>query len=113
MTISRGSWATKSRMPTARQFLAAATGLDGRIYALGGFVVDPADPRSEQRSRIVEAYTPSTDTWRTVQEMPTARSNLAAAWGPDGRIYAIGGLTGSTSPGGIESFTSLDVVTCI
>ncbi|MBJ7607865.1 MAG: hypothetical protein JF887_00325, partial [Candidatus Dormibacteraeota bacterium] len=39
-------------------------------------------------------YTPSTNSWATVAPMPTARGFLAAATGPDGRIYAIGGYKG-------------------
>jgi N-acetylneuraminic acid mutarotase len=34
-------------------------------------------------------------TWTTVAPLPTARSNLAAAVGPDGLIYAIGGIAGN------------------
>ena len=34
----------------------------------------------------------SLGSWATVASMPTARFDLAAAVGPDGRIYAIGGL---------------------
>ncbi len=35
--------------------------------------------------------TPTTNTWTTAASMPTAREDLAAATGSDGRIYAIGG----------------------
>jgi WD40 repeat protein len=71
-------------MPTARGGLAAVTGPDGRIYAIGG----NAPGKS---LNTVEAYDPTTNTWATVANMPTARVYLTAATGPDGRIYAIGG----------------------
>jgi hypothetical protein len=40
----------------------------------------------------VEAYNPATNTWSTRASMPTARSFLAAAPGPDGQLYVFGGL---------------------
>jgi hypothetical protein len=78
------TWAPVSPMPTARSGLAAVTGPDGRIYAIGGFNNLPL--------ATVEAYDPATGTWTTKAPMPTARNLLAAAVGPDGRIYAIGGF---------------------
>jgi len=79
------TWSAAADM-TARQALAAATGADGRIFAIGG------EGGLQQLSKV-EAYTPSTNTWATVAPMPTARDHLAAARGADGRIYAIGGRT--------------------
>jgi N-acetylneuraminic acid mutarotase len=78
-------------MPTARAALAAVTGLDGRIYAIGGF--------SATRGFVntVEVYTTSTNTWSSVAPMPTPRALLAAATGSDGRIYAMGGVNFSNS----------------
>lgn len=78
------TWTTVKPMPTARLGLAATTGLDGRIYALGGESSNLSTPTA------AEVYTPSTDTWQTLPPMPS-RSHLAAATGLDGSIYAIGG----------------------
>jgi N-acetylneuraminic acid mutarotase len=44
----------------------------------------------------VEAYTPATDTWTTLQPMPTRRLGTAAVAGADGRIYVLGGLVSNT-----------------
>jgi N-acetylneuraminic acid mutarotase len=85
------SYATLAAMPTVRYGLAAATGLDGRIYAIGG-----VDSSSSTLS-TVEAYDPTTNTWTAVAPMPTARYGSAAVTGPDGKIYAIGGLSSSSS----------------
>ena len=41
--------------------------------------------------RTVEIYDPATDTWTSGPPLPLPRTGLAAAVGPDGRIYAIGG----------------------
>jgi uncharacterized repeat protein (TIGR01451 family) len=80
------AWATVAPMPTARYGLAAATGPDGRIYAIGG-----GNTTGTQSFNTVEAYAPGTNTWVTAAPMSTVRSELAAATGTDGRIYAIGG----------------------
>ena len=90
------AWQGAAGMPTPRARLAAVTGPDGRIYALGGFTGEiyegPGNPTG-----IVEAYTPSTNTWQSLASMPTPRISFAAAVGIDGRIYAIGG-TGPSGP---------------
>jgi hypothetical protein len=80
-------------MPTARTDLAAATGPDGRVYAIGGNHGGPDNTFNPVGT--VEAYDPSTNTWSTVAPMPTARNALAAVVGPDGRIYAMGGYAAS------------------
>jgi hypothetical protein len=80
---SANAWTSVAPMPTARRLLATVTGLDGRIYAIGGFNGNILD--------TAEAYDAATNTWSTVAPMRIARAGLAAAAGPDGRIYAIGG----------------------
>jgi hypothetical protein len=85
-------------MPTARGFLAATTGPNGRIYAIGGDTTGSLN--------TVEAYDPATNTWRSMAPMPTARGGLAVATGSDGRIYAMGG---AALVGGVIR-TSLDTV---
>src|SRR2546427_4976019 len=88
------SWTTLTSMPTPRSALAAVTGPDGRIYAIGG--VDTL--RSPEPLATVEAYTVATNTWTTVASLPTPRQLLAAAVGPDGRIYALGGADAAGNP---------------
>lgn len=85
-------------MPSARSSLAAATGPDGRTYAIGG--VDG----SGTIVNTVYAYTPSSDSWVAVAPMPTTRDQLAAATGPDGRIYAIGGFDNGQTLSTVEAY---------
>jgi len=73
-------------LATGRSLLAAATGADGRIYAIGGHEFLTNAP-----TNVVEAYDLVTDTWTTVAPMHAARQGLAAVAGPNGAIYAIGG----------------------
>jgi N-acetylneuraminic acid mutarotase len=89
-TPSTNTWETLASMPTARYSLAAAVGADGRIFAIGG---TGYSNNQLVRGTVVEAYTPSTNTWETVASMPTGRFKLAAASGMDSRIYAFGGTT--------------------
>jgi N-acetylneuraminic acid mutarotase len=70
-------------MTTPRDGLAAATGPDGRIYAIGGFDTDYLSS--------VEAYDVATNSWTHVASMVHPRYTFAAVTGPDKQIYAIGG----------------------
>jgi hypothetical protein len=90
---ANGLWTTASRMPTARGYLAAVLGPDGRIYAIGGLAPGQA------ALRVVEAYDPAHDSWTTVAPLGIARYGLAAAVGSDGRIYAVGGNYDGTTDG--------------
>jgi len=90
-------WSAAASMSTPRDSLAAATGPDGRIYAIGGNGYNTNLPALN----TVEAYSPASDTWTAVAPLPGARTELAAATGHDGRIYAIGGWTGSAGSGAI------------
>jgi N-acetylneuraminic acid mutarotase len=80
------TWTSVANLPAARYSLAATTGPDGRIYALGGIDDTAHDVNT------VYAYTPATNTWdTTVAPLPAALAGFAATTGPDGRIYALGG----------------------
>jgi serine/threonine protein kinase/N-acetylneuraminic acid mutarotase len=89
------TWKSLASMPTARSLLAAVTGPDGRIYAIGG-------ENASGRLGTVEVYDPSTNTWAKAAPMPTARNHLAATLGPDNLIYAIGGV--SSIPNIVEAY---------
>lgn len=45
-----------------------------------------------------------TGTWTTAAAMPTARAQLAAVVGADGKIYAIGGSVGGNASGAVEVY---------
>jgi serine/threonine protein kinase/N-acetylneuraminic acid mutarotase len=80
---SPATWTERQALPRSAYALAAATGSDGRTYAIGGY--------RGAFLKSVDAYTPGTNRWTPVASMATARDGLAAVSGPDGRIYAIGG----------------------
>lgn len=83
-TPSTNTWTTVANMPEPRTGMAAATGTDGRIYAIGG-----------ESAPMVRVYTPGTNTWTILPGLSkhedVGRSGLAAT-AASGRIYAIGGM---------------------
>jgi hypothetical protein len=86
ITPATSAWQTLPALPAPRMCLAAATGADGTIYAIGGEWINGLAQSS------VYAYTPGVDTaWRTMPSLPAPRMCLAAATGADGTLYAIGG----------------------
>lgn len=86
-SFTPGRWTAVAPMHSPRTNLAAATGPDGRIYAIGG---TPGNGYTRGVT-TVEAYDPRTNSWTTVQPMHEGRAGLAATTGPDGKIYAVGG----------------------
>jgi N-acetylneuraminic acid mutarotase len=85
------SWATKSPMPTARNYLGAAFGADGKLYAFGGEVYGAG--RTGIMYDVIEAYNPLTDTWETAGHLPSKLSALAAVSDNLGNIHCVGGYS--------------------
>ncbi len=95
-TPATDSWVSVASLPAPRAGMAVATGADGTIYAIGGW--SGRIGIGSTYHNTVFAYTPATDSWRSVADLPDFRRDLAAAAGPDGTIYAIGGSSISTAP---------------
>jgi N-acetylneuraminic acid mutarotase len=94
------SWATKASLPNGRYGEAAVLAPDGLIYAIGGF---DNNNRSGFLSTVV-AYDSASNTWAAKASMPTARYHLAGAAAPDGRLFAIGGLTVDSAVATVEAY---------
>jgi N-acetylneuraminic acid mutarotase len=99
------TWSTAAPLLSQRAMLAAVTGPDGLIYAIGGFAGNPI--------ANVDAYDPATDTWTSKAPMHSTRTWHAAVLGPDGLIYAIGGATfiAGTGPAAVSSMETFNVTT--
>lgn len=95
---SSSSWSAVASMPGPRSGLGAATGSDGRIYAVGGF-------DGEVSIAKVGAYQPSSHSWSPVGPLSVPRAYLAAAAGGDGRIYAIGGELVGVASAVVEAYS--------
>lgn len=85
---------TCTQMPTPRFSFATAVGKDEVIYTIGGLGDYVASDGTVIRGRLdtVEAYDHKTNIWKTCAPMSVPRAELAAVTGPDGSIYALGGL---------------------
>jgi len=73
-------------LPAGPRQEAPAVELNGEIYFITGF--------DETRNAVsdVEAYNPTTNTWRSVAALPALLHHANAA-GANGRIYVVGGLS--------------------
>jgi N-acetylneuraminic acid mutarotase len=82
-------WAERSPMPTARNHIAAAGAVGGRIYVIGGRIGSVI--MNGDNIDLVESYDPATDSWGALgARMPTARSG--GGYGVyHGKIYVGGG----------------------
>jgi hypothetical protein len=94
------TWSAVAPLPYPRGTFGAATGADGRLYAVGGVTIDP---------NSVEAYSVSSNSWTAAASMLASASFLGVAAGSDGRIYAVGGLqfTGA----GLQTLNTAEVYT--
>jgi RNA polymerase sigma factor (sigma-70 family) len=87
------TWTRKADMPTARMYLCTSAS-GGRIYAFGGSFIEQIGGQSFIAAlKTVEEYSPETDTWTKMADMPTARYLLTASV-VNGKIYVIGGVVG-------------------
>lgn len=104
-------WSSAADLPIARAHLAVVTGPDGLIYAIGGSTREFNGP---DPVATVDAYNPRTNKWTSRADMPTFRSQLGAAVGSDGRIYAVGGSDGVAATEAVEAYTpSTDTWTAV
>jgi hypothetical protein len=82
------TWSQVAPLPTPLNWVQATTGVDGRVYALGGY-----SPACGCITTSAEVYTPSTNSWAQIAPLPAGRVMAMAATGLDGRIYLIGGAS--------------------
>jgi N-acetylneuraminic acid mutarotase len=87
------TWAELADLPEPKRGLGAAVVGDG-IFAIGGS--DGSSPCTGTESASVYRYDILTDAWAQVADLPSARSDLAAAV-KGGKIYVFGGCTGLSS----------------
>jgi hypothetical protein len=76
-----------ARLSAPRASFAAATGGDGRVYAIGGW-------NSGGNLVSVEAYSADDDRWDRVADLNMPHAWFSAAAAADGRIFAFGAYLG-------------------
>jgi hypothetical protein len=90
--LVENSWNTKMPIPQARANLGVVA-VEGKIYAIGGYTATNQEWWGPYQTGFVgtnEMYDPATDTWVTLEPMPTPRANFAIV-AYQGKIYCIGG----------------------
>jgi N-acetylneuraminic acid mutarotase len=97
---------TCTPMPTPRFSFATAVGKDEVIYTIGGLGKYPASDGTMVQGRMdtVEAYNPATNTWKICAPLNVPRAELTAVTGPDGSIYALGGMHNGASCNSVERY---------
>lgn len=73
--------------PEAPRYASTAASLGGCLLALGG-----SDERLEHKSRAVHVYSPLTDSWIRIEDIPVECFACAVARLPAGDIVLIGGM---------------------
>jgi N-acetylneuraminic acid mutarotase len=92
------TWQTMPPLPAGRYMTAASVGSDGRIYVSGGY----------QHSQLyilptVASIAPGDAQWTTLTDVLTsARDGHGSVATPDGKIYVVGGSSGSQELGSLE-----------
>ncbi len=86
-TPPTGAWETKAPLAGGPRQETGVAALDGEVYVVGGFVP------GGQIVAVVEAYDPTSDSWRSVADLPTPlhHANVAVL---DGRLWVAGFLEG-------------------
>ncbi len=97
-------WSTGAPMPTARNDARAVTLPDGRIIVLGG-TASCTDNYACVALKTAEIYSPARDSWTTAAPLRTARYLFGAALSRNGRVYAIGGLSGNQVLSSVETYS--------
>jgi hypothetical protein len=93
-------WSLVAPLPAARFALAAVADSAGHIFAFGGG--DTNDPASVTNTAF--RYSIDSDTWDAVASMPVATRDSAAVLGSNGRIYVLGGSSGSGPIATVQSY---------
>lgn len=81
-----GTFAPVAPIPETLAQAFATTGIDGKIYILGGFTGGAGSAFTTAR-----AYDPVADTYTTLAAMPTATRGACGGTLPDGRILVVAG----------------------
>jgi N-acetylneuraminic acid mutarotase len=86
--LDTGAWGTKKPIPDGKDHLSSVV-LGGKIYVLGG---EHGHDELQDQQRDAHVYDPATDSWRSIANLPIAKSH--DEWGTfvlDGRIVMAGG----------------------
>jgi hypothetical protein len=84
------SWSTKASMPVAIYDFPAVFDHTNQIYVFGGYTNTTLGGEVATAFR----YSVNGNNWTPIAPMPIATANSGAAFGADGKIYVVGGVSG-------------------
>jgi len=98
--LVENSWNTKTPSPNPERQGLGVVAVEGKIYAIGGFYWTEKPYISpmyvDKHLDINECYDPATDTWVTLEPIPTLMTNFAIT-AYQGKIYCIGSISNMES----------------
>jgi N-acetylneuraminic acid mutarotase len=114
--IDTQSWAQLPPMPTARGALAGVA-VDKKIYVIGGAKIPSGVALPDGLTAggpieilgTMEMFDTETNTWTSMKPMTLPRNHHDVAY-LDGKLYVVGGTTGSCFPGGWSSNVPMNEV---
>ncbi|MGH7993548.1 MAG: kelch repeat-containing protein, partial [Limisphaerales bacterium] len=96
-----GTWSAIAGLPAARYDFPAVFDGTNQIYIFGGYT----DTTSGVEIASALRYSVSKNTWTSLAPLPVAVAGCAAAMGPDGKIYVVGGLSGGVATNLVQVYT--------
>ena len=95
-----GSWSSIARLPAALYDFPAVFNHTNYIYIFGG----RTNTTSGTEIATVLRYSVGANTWTALAPMPIAVAVGAAALGPDGKIYVVGGVSGGVTTSVVQVY---------
>jgi len=94
------SWAPIASLPAASYNFPAVFDRTNRIYIFGG----RTNTTFGAETATVLRYSVNGNTWTNLAPMPIAVAGSAATWGPDGKIYVVGGVSSGVTTNVVQVY---------
>ena len=94
------TWAAIASLPAALYNFPAVFNRTNYIYIFGGLT----NATTGTETATVLRYSVSANTWTVMAPMPVAVAGSAAALGPDGKIYVVGGTSGGATTSTVQVY---------
>ena len=95
-----GAWSAIAGLPAARYNFPAVFNQTNYIYIFGG----RTNTTAGTETATVLRYSVKTNVWTAMAPMPVATAGSAAALGPDGKIYVVGGVSGDVTTSAVQVY---------
>lgn len=99
-TEATDTWSLVAPLPQGRFGFSAVSDGAGHLFTFGGATANNAT----SVSTTVYRYTIATNVWETMAPLPVAMRDSAATLGPNGKIYVVGGFSGTATLNLVQSY---------